>query len=148
MLFTAWNGERMLKRPDALLGATTQTVLVLAAAVHLALSGCILAGRDPVSQGILAFWAGLSHMFYCVGMVWAGVVPPFPAVQLLGWEVGVRPVVLDGCWKGLIVYLLLGGLLQMLVERRRWKQAEAGAFQKYWREMRRETYGRGAQSGL
>ena len=82
------------------------------------------------------------------GMVCIGAAPPFPAVQLVGWEVGVRPVVLDRWWRGFILYVLAGSVLQMLVQRWRRKRAEAAAFQAHWRELRKESHGQAAGQGV
>lgn len=108
----------------------------MAAVGHLAVGACLLGARSPVSSALLGLWAGANLATYYLGMVWLGTAAPFPAVQLVGWEVGIRPVVLDRWWRGFILYLVLGSVLQMLIERWRRKRAEAVAFQRHWREMR------------
>ncbi|MBI3851683.1 MAG: hypothetical protein HY298_15605 [Verrucomicrobia bacterium] len=142
MLLVGLDDIPPLRQQDALFGLTTRTVLVLAGVLHLAVSGYLFVGRDLMNQGIVTSWAGLNHLVYLLGMVWLKAAAPFPAVVALAWKLGVAKVA-GILWILFIVYLVLGSLLILILEWRQWKQSEAEAFFKRWREVRAHELARG-----
>ena len=136
MLYGAKDYIPPLEQPDPVLGLSTRSFLCMAGLVHLAISGCFFATRDPVTLGLLACWAGLNYIVYLAGTAWLKATVPIPAVVVLGWELGVSANVIYTVWGVFIAYLVLGGLLLVVLERRRQWRLQAEAFLKGWGDMR------------
>jgi DNA-directed RNA polymerase subunit RPC12/RpoP len=88
--------------------------------------------RDPISLGLVACWAGLNYIVYLGGVAWLKAAGAVPAVVVLAWELGVSAKVIYILWGLFIAYLVLGGMLLVLLERRRQLCLEAEAFLKGW----------------
>ena len=136
MLYGARDYIPPLAQPDPVLGLTTRALLCIAGLVHLAISGCLCATRDPVTLGLFACWAALNYIVYLAGAAWLKAEGTIPAVVVLGWELGVSAKVIYTVWGVFIAYLVLGGLLLVVLERRRQLRLQAEAFLKGWGKMR------------
>lgn len=140
LVFTAGDSARLphFRERDALFGLTARTLLAMGGLLHLVLSVYLVLGKDWMMRGLVLLWVGLNHIVYYLGMLWLHVAAPFPAALLVGWRIGVRPEVVDRRWKGLIAWLVVGGVCLLLAERRRTKRAAAAAFLNRWRELREQ----------
>jgi len=136
MLYGARDYIPPLGQPDPVSGLPTRSFLCMAGLVHLAISGCLCATRDPMTLGLLAGWAALNYTVYLVGAAWLKATVPIPAVVVLAWELGVTAKVIHTVWGVFIAYLVVGGLLLVLLERRRRLSLEAEAFLKGWGQLR------------
>jgi len=136
MLYGARDYIPPLEQPDPVLGLSTRSFLCIAGLVHLAISGCLCATRDPVTLGLFACWAALNYIVYLAGAAWLKAAGTIPAVVVLGWELGVSAEVIYTVWGVFIAYLVLGGLLLVVLERRRQLRLQAEAFLKGWGDMR------------
>ena len=136
MLYGARDYIPPLAQPDPVLGLSTRALLCMAGLVHLAISACLCATRDPMKLGLVACWAGLNYIVYLAGTAWLGAAGPIPAVVVLAWELGVSAKVVYTVWGVFIAYLVLGGLLLVALERRRQLRLQAEAFLKGWGDMR------------
>jgi hypothetical protein len=147
MLYGARDYIPPLEQPDPVLGLSTRALLCVAGLAHLAISGCLCATRDPVTLGLVACWAGLNYIVYLAGTAWLKVAGAIPAVVVLAWELGVSAKVIYAVWGVFIAYLVLGGLLLVVLERRRQLRLQAEAFLKGWHELhdRRTASARGEQ---
>lgn len=125
-----------LHQPDAVFGLGTRLVLVVGGLLHLTVSGCLFATRDPMTQGFVACWASLNYSVYLAGMAWLKAAASIPAVVVVAWELGVSAKVIYILWILFITYLGLGGLLLLILERRRLKRLEVEAFLKDWHTLR------------
>lgn len=134
MLFGTIDDIPPLGQTDAVLGLSTRAVLVAAGLVHLAVSGCLFATRDPMKQGLVACWAGLNYIVYLAGLAWLKAVTSIPAVVVVAWELGVSEKTVHIVWRLFIAYLVVLGLLLVVLEWRRLKRLEAAAFLKHWHE--------------
>lgn len=147
MLLGATGNIPPLKQPDALFEVSTRTVLVAAGLLHLAVSGCCFVLRDAMSRGFIALWAGLNHLVYLAGMAWLQAAMPLPAVVVVAWQLRLSATAVLFLWKLFIACLLVGGMLLVLFERRRLKQAETEAYLKHWRQLREQQPSSPAQPG-
>ena len=109
---------------------------VVRALLHLAVSGCLFATRDPMKQGLVAGWAGLNYIVYLAGMAWLKTAASIPAVVVVAWELGVSEKTVQIVWRLFIAYLIVIGLLLLVMEWRRLKRLEAEEFLKRWHESR------------
>jgi len=139
LLYTALDRDILLRQPDALFGVSNRTLVVLAGLLHLALGGYLFAGRDWLNRGLMALWAGVNHLGYCVGMAFLHVAAPLPVVQLVAWNLGLRPKTLDLGWKIFIAYLLIGSLLHLQLEWQRLKRVRNEAVLKRWLQEREHS---------
>jgi hypothetical protein len=137
MLVSAGERLKVMQQPDALLGFTTRTVLVLVGLLHLVASVCVFAVRGLMNQAIVLLWLGLNCLVYRVGLAWMHVANPPPAVKALGLKFGIKAASLDTCWKWFIAWLALGSLVVLTCEWRRLKRLEAESFMKRYREKRK-----------
>lgn len=139
MLYAATSQEGTLKQPEAMFGLSNWAMLMLMGCLHLILSGYLFMTQDLMNCGFMTLWMGINYLVYRGGMVWVMKKQvPFPAVNLVGWKLGVSPSVADTCWKLLIAYLIMGGLLELIIEGRRLEQLKKAAFEKHWRETRNQ----------
>lgn len=139
MLFAALGNAPPLTQRDALFEVKTQTVLWLAGLLHLGLGGYLLLGKDLGSRGFLALWAGVNYIVYYLGVVHGmKVAAPFPVEVLVAWEAGLSSKAVDTLWRGFSVYLVLGGLTLIVVERRQVKQLAAARFLERWKELHQQ----------
>jgi hypothetical protein len=138
MIFSACGNDPLLVRPDFLFGVTTRALLLLTGLLHLTLGGLMFAVQDSTNRGLLGLWAGSTHLVYGVGMIWLKAAVPSPAIETIGWRIGIRPVALERCWTFFLGYLLIASLLLVLAEWRRLRQLKIASFEKRWREMREQ----------
>lgn len=136
MMLGAGEPLRVLREPDVLFGLSNRSTLVLAGVVHLVIGVCVLATRNPNTQGVVLLWLGLNHLVYRLGLGWMGIREP-PVVRAVSLKLGMRAETLDMTWKWFIGYLILGSALVLLLEWRRQKQREAEAFMEEYRRRRR-----------
>ena len=139
MLYGARDYIPPLGQPDPVVGLSTRALLCVAGLAHLAISGALCAARDPMTLGLLACWASLNYIVYLAGTIWLKAAGAIPAVVVLGWELGVSAKAIYTVWGVFIAYLALGGLLLVVLERRRRVRQEAEAFVKGWGEMRQAS---------
>jgi DNA-directed RNA polymerase subunit RPC12/RpoP len=149
LILITWHCKRremqpLLNAPDPLFGFANRTVLLLAGALHLALSGCLFAMRDLVNRMVAALWVGLNYFFYRAAMVWVmEITTPLPMENFVGWRRGVKPETVDLYWKLFIAYLVIGSSVLMLLELWRLKQLKNEAWVKHWLETRDQDCPRG-----
>jgi len=134
MLYGARDYIPPLAQPDPVFGLSTRTVLLLAGLLHLAVSGCLFAMRDPMTQGLVASWAGLNSIVYLAGVAWLKPAGSLPVVVVVAWELGVREKTVAIGWGLFIVYLVTVGLWLVVLEWRRLKQIKLDLFLRHWRE--------------
>ena len=136
---TFGEGRRMrqlLASPDALLGVSNHTVLVVAGVLHLVFGGYLLVTMDPLARGAMTGWAGLNYMIYRIGMASMGVTAPFPFLRAVAQNVGVAPRALDRAWWWVIVFYLAGACVLLMGEWCRWRRSMKKSFAERWREYR------------
>jgi len=136
MLYGAMDTIPPLQQPDAVFGLSTRTVLILVGVLHLAVSGFLFATREPMTQGLIACWAGLNYIVYLAGLAWLKAAGSIPAVLVMAWELGVGERTVHIVWRCFIVYLVVVGLFLVFLEWRRVKWLEAAALLKDWHEVR------------
>ncbi len=134
MLLGAKDHISPLEQPDPVFGLSTRIVLAVAGLLHLAVSGCLFAMRDPMTQGLVAGWAGLNSIVYLAGVVWLKAAGSLPAMVVVAWELGVSEKAVSIVWRLFIAYLVTVGLLLVILEWRRLKQVKLDLFLKHWRE--------------
>ena len=138
-----------LVQRDALFGFRTRTVLWLVGPLHLALGGYLLLAKDLGSRGFLALWAGVNYAVYYLGMLHGmKVIPPFPVEVLVAWESGLSSNAVDALWRGFSLYLVLGGLTLIFVERRQLKRLATAAFLGRWKQLRQQQQAEAAQGSV
>jgi hypothetical protein len=136
LLLASSGSHSLFRQADALLGLSNRTLLVLLGLLHAGLSVWLLAAKDLVSQGLMMLWLGLNCFVYRVGMAWLGAATPLPVVKLVAWKLRASPRAVDICWRLLIGYLVLGSLAQLILQWRRSRRLQAGAFLRRWKELR------------
>lgn len=136
MIYGSFGEERLLAQREALFGLTNRMFLLLAGMFQLGVSGCLLAVKDTLSQGVLTLWAGVCGLAYRLGVAALGASTPLAAARLVGWKTGGSPPAVDACWKLFIAYLLMGSILHLMLAWRRLKRLEAEAALAQWRKMR------------
>jgi hypothetical protein len=136
MLFGAMDDIPPLGQADAVFGLSTRAVRVATGLLHLAVSGCLFATRDPMKQGLVACWAGLNYIVYLAGLAWLKAAASIPAVVVVAWELGVSEKTVQIVWRLFIAYLVTVGFLLVVLEWRRLKNVEAEGFLKRWHESR------------
>jgi hypothetical protein len=137
MLLATSGTDLQLVQPDPVFGLTNRILLRLAGVLHLVLGGALLAPIDIMQQNLLTLWAGWCHLVYFVGMIWLKAATPFPTIQLIGWTVGANdPKPVDVGWRIFIVYLLIGSLCFLVLERRRLKRLELEMLLNRWKKHR------------
>lgn len=136
MLFGAKDDISPLRQSDAVFGLSTRAVLVVAGLLHLAISGCLFATRDPMKLGLVACWASLNYIVYLAGMAWLKAATPIPPVVVVAWELGVSAKVVYIVWHLFIAYLVVVGLLLVILEWRCLRRLEAEEFLKGWHKLR------------
>lgn len=136
---TSSEGPRMrqlLASPDAVLGVSNHTVLIVVGVIHLVLSVFLIVKRDPISCGAVTAWAGFNYLVYRMGMAWMGVAAPFPGVRAVAQNAGVASATLDVWWRLVTLFYLTGACVILACEWRRWRRAKSRAFVEHWREYR------------
>lgn len=138
MLLGAVGDVPPLQQMDELFGLSTRVVMVVAGLLHLAISGCLFATRDPMTQGLVSCWAGLNYLIYLAGLAWLKAATSIPAVVVVAWELGVSAKVVHIVWRLFIAYLVVVGLLLLILEWQRLKRLEAEDFLKDWHKLREQ----------
>lgn len=126
-LFTAFDREPLLRENDAVIGLSSQMLLLFGTILSFCLAWFLFTGRDLTTQGLAILWISLNFLVYRIGLIWINAASPCPLVILTGWKLGIKPTVLDTCWKALMAYFAFEGVaifIHARVERRRLKTAE------------------------
>lgn len=136
---TLGEGPRMrqlLASPDAVLGMSNHTLLIVAGVIHLALGAFLIVKRDPASCGAVTAWAGFNYLVYHIGVAWMGVAAPLPGVRAVAQNAGIAPATLNVAWWCVTLFFLTGTCVILAGACRRWRQAKSIAVLERWREYR------------
>jgi hypothetical protein len=125
MLFTAFGKEPALNQPDPLLGLSNQLVLLIGSLLCLTLTGYLFVGRTEANKGIALSWMGMNFLVYGFGLFWMQRRGPCPVVVLTAWQFGIWPATLNLIWEIFTGFLVIGGILVSVLERRRSKEPTA-----------------------
>jgi predicted RNA-binding Zn-ribbon protein involved in translation (DUF1610 family) len=139
MLLATSGSDHLLIETDPLFGLTNRTCLLIGGLFHSALGGLLLARVDLMQRGAFTLWAGWCHAVYFAGMMWMKKVAPFPLVRLVGWKIGANdPWSVNFFWKLFILYLVLGSLVYLVLERRRRRRLDVELFLNKWKSEREQ----------
>ena len=142
MLLATAGVDHLLVELDALFGVQNRTLLWSMGALHLVAGAVVVASADLWRRGLLTLWAGWCYVIYFAGMLLVKAPAPFPVVQLVGWKIGANdPRVVDVLWRIFIGYLVAGGVLWLVWERRQWQRTEKRLLLEQWRRIREERPG-------
>jgi hypothetical protein len=126
------------QKADTLFGVSTRTLLRVGSVAHLLLAAYLAFARNPVTQALLALWLALDYTVYRAGLVWMGEKGLPLLLQCTGDVVGINAKALSAAWTWFTVYLVVGGLMVLWAEWRRWKRMEAESFLERWRKLRQQ----------
>jgi hypothetical protein len=138
LLFTSTSYERVLRQPDLIFSIiSNRTVFEIAGAIQLVIAGYLFFGRNAITKIFFILWIGLNHLVYREATIFLpsgkGVFPP---ALLISRHIGVTPKALDTFWKLFIIYLLLGGVFQILKEWHDENKRRKIAFANEWQRKR------------
>jgi DNA-directed RNA polymerase subunit RPC12/RpoP len=133
LLSTVWatreNKDLWLNGPNALLGLSNRTVLLLAGVLHVGLCVFLFATRNLTNKGLAILWAGLNHFIYRVGLEMTHGAALRPMEQFIAWRLQVRLATAAVIWKLLIAYLIAGSVLfGLLLWRTVWRLKKESYF--------------------
>ena len=135
--------ERLLRRPDEVLGFNLSHTMIGIAVFHF-LVGILLVWARDFTIKVLILFLGISVCgIYRLGLSWLATMPlppgkSFSVVTLVGEQVGMRPGTFGNIWLILLLGMAVGVALSLVVERYQRKKAAEREFMDKWKRAHKD----------